>query len=417
MAIKGLTDRSATLPIVGMIRKGEKKTQANKPGADLTYFRLDTQDAGVQSMWNVLYPGEPREIEVVLPYKEIEDNFDAWMEKWVSGGLVHRCDGENVVVRRKKDGDYETFGPGQGPACPGGCKQVGRLSVLLPQVRRMVTLTVLTTSKHDIKNLMSNLRSYYGIRQNLRGIPFVLRRVRRKVSTPAAGGKRIRREKWFLQLEPGASWVGAQLGVMEADAFPQRVLGAVAGLIAAPPVPDDNGDDEADWDEGVFDATDPDEDTEEQPAPQAEPAPEPAAQKKVVPKAVPPEPTNGNVWPARPFDAGTMRQYVEYKLSTPLPAVSDVDGQRKACMSTLSTLTNADAESQRLIISWLFDKTSRGDLTIGEKSIILDWGGCKPPDYQPSGFAITEVENVIKAARLAAGQLEMELDNVEQIDD
>ncbi len=231
MAIKGLTDQDTPrMPSVGTIRKGAKKEEgARQPGADLSWFRLDTKDKGVQELWDVLYPEEPREIKIFLPHNDIEDNFSAWMEHWVAGGLVHRCDGEKVVVQRGKNGDYETWAEGEGPDCPGGCAIAGRLAVMIPEMRRMATLTVVTSSKHDILNLSANLLRYYEMRQNLQGIPFILRRVERAISTPSGKkGARARRKKWLLQLEPAPTWVSAQLSYLESIALPRIQLPAIA---------------------------------------------------------------------------------------------------------------------------------------------------------------------------------------------
>ncbi len=231
MAIKGLTDQGTPrMPSVGTIRKGAPKPKSgNRPGKDLSWFRLDTNDKSVQKLWNVLYPKEPREIEVFLPHNDIKDNFSAWMEHWVAGGLVHRCDGEKVIIQRGKNGEYETWDEGEGPDCPGGCAIAGRLVVMISEMRRMATLTVVTSSKHDVLNLSANLLRYYEMRQNLRGIPFVLSRVERAISTPSGkNGGRARRKKWLLQLEPAPTWVSAQLSYLESMALPRVQLPAIA---------------------------------------------------------------------------------------------------------------------------------------------------------------------------------------------
>ena len=251
MPIKGLTDHKAAFPSIGTIRKGAAKpAQGNKPGADLTYFRLDTFDKSLATVWHTLYPTEERarSIRVALPFKTIEENFESWMEDWVAGGLVHRCDGEKVVLEFK-NGEYLSYPEGQGPSCPGGCKEVGRLGVILPELRRMATLTVLTSSKHDIKNLNACLLSYYNMRENLRGIPFVLRRVEKEISTPSGkDGKRARRKKWLLQIEAEPSWVSAQLAYQEYLAVPRLPDVLDNGKPPALPEPD------SDWDQETFDA-------------------------------------------------------------------------------------------------------------------------------------------------------------------
>ena len=200
MPIVGLTDRQRSrYPEVGIIRKGEPKPESgNRPGKDLSYFRMDTKDEGVQQLWDELYPKEPRELMVTLPYRTVEENFSAWMEEYVAGGMVHRCDGVYVVQRRNRDGQMEMFEGDDRPKCPGGCSIVGRLSVILPQMRRMSTVMVLTGSINDVLNLTDNLNAFYDIRQNLCGIPFILRRVEKMISTPGKNGTRARRKSCLV---------------------------------------------------------------------------------------------------------------------------------------------------------------------------------------------------------------------------
>lgn len=220
MAIKGLTDQAAALPIIGVLRKGEKKPETgNRPGKDLTYFRFTSDDALAVKMFSEAYPTqeELRSINVFLPFKTTDENIDSWIEEWIAGGLVHRCDGENQVLWRNASGGYET---GSRPCenCQG--KQVGRLSVIVPELGRLATVTVLTTSIHDIINLTRQLRSYEAMTGNLSGIPFILRRRKQMVSTPDDKGKRVRREKWLLSIETQPRWTMLQLTAMERNALP-----------------------------------------------------------------------------------------------------------------------------------------------------------------------------------------------------
>lgn len=220
MAIKGLTDQAAALPIIGVLRKGEKKPETgNRPGKDLTYFRFTSDDALAVKMFSEAYPTqeELRSINVFLPFKTTDENIDSWIEEWIAGGLVHRCDGENQVLWRNIFGGYET---GSRPCehCQG--KQVGRLSVIVPELGRFATVTVLTTSIHDIINLTRQLRSYEAMTGDLRGIPFTLRRRAQKISTPDDKGKRVRREKWLLSIETQPRWTMLQLTAMERNALP-----------------------------------------------------------------------------------------------------------------------------------------------------------------------------------------------------
>jgi len=227
MPIKGLTDRRApTFPKIGDIRKGAKKTQDDRPGKDLTFFRyapLEGEEEAAAA-FAAVYGNEPREINILLPFDEIERNFDAFMERHTAGALQCRGDGETCFMWRDDEGKMHHT-PKQCPAesCE-GCKETGRLKVIIPELRRLAFVTVHTTSKWDIQELTNNLRALKSMTGNgLRGIPLVLKRRPRKVSTPRAGGKRVRQEKWLLSIEADQSWVEAQLEAMRIQALPEVV--------------------------------------------------------------------------------------------------------------------------------------------------------------------------------------------------
>jgi len=283
MSIVGLTDQAAALPIIGTLRKGEKKVKENAPGKDLTYFRFVTDDNLAMQMFTEAYPDQEalRTINVFLPFRTADENIESWIEEWVAGGLVHRCDGVNQVLWRNAAGGYET---GSRPCqnCKG--KQVGRLSVIVPELARLATVTVLTTSIHDIINLTRQLRSYEAVAGmlngqpgDLRGIPFTLRRRKEQISTPGPDGKRVRREKWLLSIETQPRWTMLQLAAMERKALPvgdfiDQETGEVLEIPANVPLPENP------FDEGDFE-------------------PEPAE-----PKAPPVTNGNGNGIPRKPGD-------------------------------------------------------------------------------------------------------------------
>jgi hypothetical protein len=119
-------------------------------------------------------------------------------------------------------------------------------------------MVVMTTSVHDIINISNQLEGIASMNGGrLAGIPLVLRRRPKKISTPSGeAGKRARREKWLVSIEADPEWVKAKLVKMYHDALPGNGLGEA--LQIAPPVqvahagPDwttidgDEGDDEDD---------------------------------------------------------------------------------------------------------------------------------------------------------------------------
>jgi hypothetical protein len=216
--IKGLTDRPAAFPTIGTLRKGAPKPQnGNKPGADLKHFRFDTEDQEAHKLFTEHYGAEPRAIRVFVPFKTAQENFEAWKEEWTASSLKHRCDGHTMVLWLDKENAFRN----DPKPCPGGCKQVGRLSVIIPELKRMAFVTVLTTSIHDIMEIHSNLLALESARGDLRGIPLILKRTPRKISTPREGGQRARAEKWLITIEAQPQWVELQLAAQEREALPQ----------------------------------------------------------------------------------------------------------------------------------------------------------------------------------------------------
>lgn len=218
--IKGLTDIARPRwPSLGKLRKGSEKGQ-NRPGRDLDYFRFTSDRPEVEAAFIQEYGETPRELAVYLPLKHTEEVFATWQEHWEAGGLVHRCDGEHCVIWREgseyvRADDYSAPKP-----CPGDCKPVGRLEVLLFGLFQhgfVGTVTLETHSLNDIQSIHASLLQTEEKRGDagLEGIEFILSRRRAKVSTPGEDGKRARREMWLVYLEPSAKWVAGYFAAQE----------------------------------------------------------------------------------------------------------------------------------------------------------------------------------------------------------
>jgi hypothetical protein len=220
MPIKGLTDRGASFPRIGELRKGGEKPTGNKPGADLTHFRFTSQHSDVTEDFTARYGTHPTAVNCYLPFRTASENFEAWIEEWGAGGLRWRGDGETLVIWQTPDGKYSQEPKPQ----PAGGKQAGRLKLIIPELGRLAYVTALTTSINDILEMQSTLDAYEALRGDLRGIPFILSRVPRMVSTPGKDGQRVRREKWLWHLEAQPAWVQAQLSVMQRDALPTGIV-------------------------------------------------------------------------------------------------------------------------------------------------------------------------------------------------
>lgn len=224
MPIKDLQDNlTAEFAEIGQLRKGapsvEKTTRDgrkyNSYGEELPWFRFTSDDPEVFEKFREFYGDEPRSINILLPFEAVDENLECWKEKWSAGALQHRCDGETMVRWLGSDGKYHS----EPRPCDGDCKPVMRLKVIVPQLMRLAYVTVLSSSVHDIVNVTKQLRAIYAIRGDLRGIPLILRRVAREISTPRDNGKRARVTKYLLQIEAAPSFVELQLAEAQRSAL------------------------------------------------------------------------------------------------------------------------------------------------------------------------------------------------------
>lgn len=232
MAIKGLTDRGYMFPEIGQIRKGAAKDpKQNRPGPDLSYFRveIDANDArGAQFV--SIYGNEPKDIHILFAFNEMELNWEAWYEAYTAGRMVARSNGEyfiylvNVktgerevinglnakgerVPHREIVGSYKT---NSGKTEDIKMKPVGRLKVVIPELHSLAYMTVHTTSIYDIMNISSQLEAVQSMNGGvIAGVPLTLRRRKKMISTPDLNdkSKRVRREKHLISIEADPEWV------------------------------------------------------------------------------------------------------------------------------------------------------------------------------------------------------------------
>lgn len=241
MPIKRLQKREAQFPNIGKLRKGAKKpASGNAPGKDLTYFRFDTEDAHAQKLFEVAYGTEPTQIEIVLPFDTVDENFTCWQEKYGSGGLKHRCDGETCVLwYDEKAGMYKR----DAKPCPGQCKEVGRLRLIIPVLQRFAYVTAETHSVHDIVRLTQQLTAVQAMAGSLKNIPFILSRTPCDISAPGDDGKRARRTSYLLSIEVAPEWAAHRLSAarqnaisLDAEVQEDRLLEAQGDVVIDTPV-------------------------------------------------------------------------------------------------------------------------------------------------------------------------------------
>ncbi len=228
MPIKGMTDViQPQYPRLGKLRKGAKKTNPKRPGEDLTYFRFTSENAEIVEAFTEECGTQPTSIEVYLPHATTEENFPTWKEEWNgSGTMIHRCDGERCVTWHDDDG-YHNAELGEGPPCPGECKEVGRLQVIIPALIAkgfIGTVCAETHGKHDVINITRALQQVEQLckdqggeaaRWGLRRVGFTLYRSDCEVSSPAwkdeKAGKRHKVTKSLVRIVPSQQWAQAQM--------------------------------------------------------------------------------------------------------------------------------------------------------------------------------------------------------------
>ncbi len=225
MPIKGLTDSvQAAFPRIGKLCKGGPATRSTdgkmiRMGEDLDHWRFTSDQPEVVAAFEDAYGEAPVFVNAYLPYADVDRAFQTWKEKWAAGGLVHRCDGETMTIWQDDRGQYQrTPRP-----CDGGCDEVGRLALLIPELVSAGFVGYVTAETHGLNDLLSIQASLMAAAESrvgnplgLRGIQWRLSRRKEKVSTPMANGKRGRRDKWLVKLEPAADWV--QLQIQQAHA-------------------------------------------------------------------------------------------------------------------------------------------------------------------------------------------------------
>ncbi|PZV02434.1 MAG: hypothetical protein DCF32_15035 [Leptolyngbya sp.] len=268
MGIKGLTGQGRSFDEIGKLRKGGPKQQlkdketgaplfdskTKQPlmgyGKDLDHFRFDSDDSDATAKFRAAFGEAPQAVDVMLPYPTTEENFMTAMEHYGAGGIEIRCDREwksgvrvggrfmkcfpgKVACERREDDDK----------CTAGCKEVGRLKLIIPALERFVYVTAETHSINDIVRLdkqLADIEHHFG---RLNGIPLVLTKRLVSVSTPNGKG-RARRPKWLLSLEVSPKWARLQLQSRQNLALSQAAIAQIGAApqgqaMALPPAPFD----------------------------------------------------------------------------------------------------------------------------------------------------------------------------------
>jgi len=175
MVIKNLPVVLAETGKIKIGKKGPERTSSTgkkyQPPVKLDHFIVTTTERGpdgnfmedIEVMKNL--GGKPKEIEVVLPFNDVESNFVTSL-KFYSGRTAICFGDNNRATRKKKDGTVEEVECNaldeSREICPyfksRQCKMTGTLSVILPQAQYLGGVyKYRTTSWHGIIKTMSSL--------------------------------------------------------------------------------------------------------------------------------------------------------------------------------------------------------------------------------------------------------------------
>lgn len=280
MPIIGLTNRGLAFPQIGVIRKGSpKETRKNADGKeyqiqgkDLKHFRVefDVAEERIRAIFEQIYGKEPTQMKVTFPFNEINRVWDAWLEAYTSNRLIARADGEHIVywrdgkekivkdgialvtremkIWKKVDGLHTEPLPvmvREGQPVPYienmvfhrtektlvEAKPVGRLRVVLPELKRLGYLVLQTTSMNDIISIGGPESGELGaikmlcdnLGQPLAGVPMILRRKPKDIAYTDKNGKQSKMTRWLVHIEADPVYVESVMEKMQRLAMPAPV--------------------------------------------------------------------------------------------------------------------------------------------------------------------------------------------------
>lgn len=459
-----LANRGEAFAQIGVIRKGGAKVvktsqsgqQYETVGHDLDHFRFvfDENETAAAKIITDLYGEFPNNIRIRLPFPDVWKVWEFWLEAYVAGAMIARVgehpeikDGEEYVcyhldpkTGEKKVINWRSTETGEPVKYTGYPvhkytskkgeqlvypKPVGRLSVIIPEFRRLVYMIVNTTSWNDCNNITRQLHALDTVQrmrgQTIAGVPLILRRRLDDVSTPGEGG-RARRKKWLISIEVDPTWVDLSMRQLEASAVP--MLMQINQLPSQLPAPADGGPDLAalkryddeDTDGSHDDLSDVPSDTEQPAAMGAKSEldkyiPRPVTQSSL--QTEPPKAASSGPL-TRPIAPAKLKDFIGKKADQHAQANRTANTkQRSLACSQLEACFAGDMDSdlkRKAVQVYLFNADSFTKVNDAQVLALLDW--LKPDKdtgghYSPDGMAAREAALVVKERARELGQQEL----------
>lgn len=428
---------SLALPEVAIIRKGDAKVKKTKAdgsvyetvGPDLKdRFRVVFAPGAVeyQKIFEAHYHTlKPERIRAMVLSPSVWDSWSWANEAYTAGRMVAKADDTHYLMKRDPltgayqvtDGEpWLAFEPGQSIVYQKGDKKielklrtVGRLRLFLPEMERLVQLTLKTTSYYDRLNIDGQLASIQSMANTLNhgnaaGIPLHIFRMEQEIVWNKPDGSAQRVKKWLINIEADSEWVRAAVGRLSRFALTGE---QITGLLQPPTPPAQTVMGKVEPEQEEVDENPTAAEVLEGEAVEPEPAqepPEPAPKKKAKnsPAARPYLPA-----PLKEHLADLARQYA-LKGNTTLPE----NIKQVLAINLQECFAPADDATykRRVLTWWLFGKEHLAELQPAQLLTLRSWlnpsqdsGGAWSVDE----ISVREAQSAYKEAEIAKGQMVM----------
>ncbi len=461
-----LPKQAIAFPEVAVIRKGTPKRKNPKnasqwiQGSDLNAkFRIAFAPGTdeVRKVFGELYPQsikhygpdyaeqdgfEMARMRCMLTTRNVADAWEWANEAYSTGRLIARADDNHfITLRDPLSGEYQVingepfteFHNGMSVDYERDGKQYhlpirtyGRLSLFLPELKRMVRFTLKTTSYYDRLNISSNLAAIQFLADTLNGgnaagIPFYIYRREQEVTwnKPDGGAQRVK--KWLVCIEADPLWVESTLKRMSQFALGVDLSTALLPAPITGVADPDDGEDEAppeqEYGDEVITLTS---------APAAAPAstqaptpPLPAdwqaakAAKEAEKKGAGPAPQTPpppQQTPARPYPPALFRE--KFQAAVKVAEAQNhlnVIGEReqRIVASTLDSIFNGEKTMRYEVSKWLTGASSTSQMSKAQIKALMIVLGVTDYNQPPLQTAIAEFRQAHTEALRESGQQEL----------
>jgi len=428
-----LTDRKPSFKEIGRLRKGAPKDQGLQ---DLKYFRPDFRPDEAQAYARFVdaYGTTPTRINIRLAFDDIERCWECYFMVYNTAGLMGKAGivpGREgwwwIYFRNPKTGELSVkdaepatpfdpklpvysyvarSGKNAGKDIPVFARPEGRLKVLIPELRLINYVTLMTHSWYDCARIEEQLIGIQEVGKrmgmSLPMVPLVLTRRPENVSIAFDGHKKIE-EKWLINIDVRPDWAEAQFLALESFQ-PGAALPAGERLPALPAGVPDRG-----WNDDEDEAGD--QDLQGMPSMPEDPPMdnhlETQAQQPVQqpPQQPAQQPKNGN-GNGRPYPPEKIRQGIQ-EAANRHAGKSASDKQRSLIAMLLDEVFQGDEDKRHTLQVYLTGskslKDTRGPLLLA----LLDW--LKPTEdsggaYTVGPYVEGEAQGIVTAALKAEGQ-------------